>query len=64
MYWLFSQTKIAGRRQTAARLTASWNAPMFVVPSPKKHAVTPPSPRMRLAQAIPTAVGMWPPTIA
>ena len=40
MYQLFSQTKTTGSRHTAARLTASWNAPMFVVPSPKKHSVT------------------------
>ena len=64
MYWLFSQTNTAGSRHTAARLTASWKAPMFVVPSPKKQTVIPPSPRIRLAQAMPTAVGMCPPTMA
>jgi hypothetical protein len=64
MYRLFSQTKTTGSFQTAARFTASWKAPMFVVPSPKKQAVTLPSWRMRLAHAMPTAVGMCPPTIA
>jgi hypothetical protein len=40
MYQLFSQTKTTGSRHTAARLSASWNAPMLVAPSPKKQAVT------------------------
>jgi hypothetical protein len=32
MYQLFSQTKITGSRHTAARLSASWKAPMLVAP--------------------------------
>jgi hypothetical protein len=39
-YRLFSQTKIVGSFQIAARFIASWNAPMFVVPSPKKQSET------------------------
>ena len=46
MYQLFSQTNTTGSRHTAARFTASWNAPMLVVPSPKKHTVTWPLPRI------------------
>ena len=40
IYRLFSHTKITGSFHTAARLSASWNAPMFVVPSPKKQTET------------------------
>ncbi len=40
MYWLFSQTNTTGAFQTAAMFSASWNAPMFVVPSPKKQTAT------------------------
>ncbi len=36
-YRLFSHTNITGSRQIAARLSASWKAPMFTAPSPKKH---------------------------
>src|SRR6266699_1130273 len=34
-----------GSAQTTARFSASWNAPMLVAPSPKKHTVTWPVPR-------------------
>ena len=44
-YLLFSQTKTTGSFQIAARLTASWNAPSLVAPSPKKQATTRSSPR-------------------
>jgi hypothetical protein len=37
--------KITGRRQIEARFIASWNAPMFVAPSPKKQSVTSSVPR-------------------
>ena len=39
-YMLFSQTKITGRSQIAARLTPSWNAPLLTAPSPKKPTLT------------------------
>jgi len=40
MYRLFSQTNTTGNFQIAAKFSASWNAPIFVVPSPKKHTAT------------------------
>ena len=64
MYQLFSHTKTTGSRQTAARFTASWNAPMLVVPSPKKQTVTCPLRRIFAAQASPQAIGRCAPTIA
>ena len=64
MYWLFSQTKITGAFHTAARLSASWKEPMFVVPSPKKQTATCSEPRYCADQAAPTAIGRWAPTIA
>ena len=64
MYWLFSHTKTTGAFQTAAMLSASWNAPMFVVPSPKKQTATWPDPRYWADQAAPSAIGRWAPTIA
>src|SRR5918996_12673 len=64
MYRLFSQTNTTGAFQTAAMLSASWNAPMFVVPSPKKQTDTCPDFRYCADQAAPSAIGMWAPTIA
>ena len=64
MYWLFSHTNTTGRRHTAAALSASWKAPMFVVPSPKKHTATWPLPRSWADQAAPAAMGRWAPTMA
>src|ERR1017187_9433560 len=57
MYQLFSHTNTTGSRHTAARLTASWNAPMLVAPSPKKQTVTCPVRRIMAAQASPQAIG-------
>ena len=39
-YRLFSQTKIAGSFQAVARLSPSWNAPLFDAPSPKNATLT------------------------
>ena len=39
-YPLFSQKKITGRCHTAARFTASWNAPWATAPSPKNATAT------------------------
>ena len=64
MYWLFSHTNRTGSRQTAARFTASWNAPMLVAPSPKKQTVTCPVLRILPAQASPQAIGRCAPTMA
>ena len=64
MYWLFSHTNTTGAFQTAAMLSASWNAPMFVVPSPKKQTATWPDLRYCADQAAPRAIGRWAPTIA
>ena len=45
---MFSQKKITGSRQTAARLSASWNAPWAAAPSPKNATATPSSsPQLR-----------------
>ncbi len=57
MYWLFSHTKITGSFQTTAVLSASWNAPMLVVPSPKKQTATCSVPRYWADQAAPAAIG-------
>ncbi len=64
MYRLFSQTNTTGRFQTAAKLSASWNAPMLVVPSPKKHTVTWSVPRIWADQAVPLAMHRWAPMMA
>ena len=64
MYWLFSQTKTTGAFQTAAMFSASWKAPMFVVPSPKKQTATWPDLRYWADHAAPRAIGRWAPTIA
>ncbi len=64
MYWLFSQTKTTGAFQTAAMFRASWNAPMLVVPSPKKQTATWPDLRYWADQAAPSAIGRCAPTIA
>ena len=64
MYWLFSHTKTTGAFHTAARLSASWNAPMLVVPSPKKQTATWPDFRYCADHAAPSAIGRWAPTIA
>ena len=64
MYWLFSHTNTTGSGQTAAKLTASWNAPMLVVPSPKKQTVTAPFSLIWSAHAMPQAIGRCAPMIA
>src|SRR3972149_5747044 len=61
---LFSHTNTTGNRHAAARLTASWKAPMLVVPSPKKHTDTWPVPLSCAAQAAPAAIGRCAPTMA
>jgi hypothetical protein len=61
---LFSQTNTTGSDHTAAMFSASWNAPMFVVPSPKKHTVTFSLPCTWSAHAIPQAIGRCAPMIA
>ena len=60
---MFSQKKITGSRQTAARLTASWNVPCATAPSPKNATATLPSRRSCAAVAAPTAIGRPAPTI-
>ena len=64
MYRLFSHTNTTGSRQTAARFSASWNAPMLVAPSPKNATATWSVPRSWADQAAPTAIGRCAPTIA
>ena len=46
-----------GSRQTAARLTASWNAPWATAPSPKKATATDPSAPIVGGSAAPAAIG-------
>jgi len=60
---LFSQKKITGSFHIAAKLRASWNAPMFTEPSPKKQTATWSVPRYCALQA-PQAIGKWAPMIA
>ena len=62
-YWLFSQMKTTGSRQMEARLSASWKAPWFEAPSPKKHRQTRFVPRSCWASAMPLAMGMPAPTM-
>jgi hypothetical protein len=57
MYWLFSHTNTTGAFHTAAMLSASWKAPMLVVPSPKKHTATWPLLRYWADHAAPSAIG-------
>src|SRR3954471_13288411 len=64
MYWLFSQTNTTGAFQTAAMFRASWNAPMLVVPSPKKQTLTWPDFRYWADHAAPSAIGRWAPRMA
>ena len=64
MYRLFSHTKIVGSWYTAAKLSASWKAPMFVAPSPKKATATWSVPRSRADHAAPLAMHRWAPTMA
>src|ERR1022692_734486 len=53
-----------GSAHTAARLSASWKAPILVAPSPKNATATWPEPRSRADQAAPAAIGRCAPTIA
>src|SRR5579885_2045731 len=55
--WLFSQTKTVFVCQSCARLSDSWNVPMFVAPSPKKATATRGSSRSLNARPAPTAAG-------
>ena len=64
MYRLFSQTKTTGSLYTAAKFSASWKAPMLVVPSPKKHTATWSVPRYWADQAAPLAMVRWAPMMA
>src|SRR5580700_11084118 len=64
MYRLFSQTKITGSFHTAAKFSASWNAPILVVPSPKKHTETSFAPLYWARQAAPQAIGRCAPMMA
>ena len=64
MYRLFSQTNSTGSAHTEARFSASWNAPMFVAPSPKNATATWPVPRSCADHAAPAAIGRCAPTIA
>src|SRR5580658_8704974 len=64
MYRLFSQMNSTGSFHTAARLSASWNAPMLVAPSPKNATAIWPLPRNLADQAAPAASGRCAPTIA
>src|SRR5712692_6536717 len=64
MYRLFSQMNSTGSAHTAARLSASWKAPMLVAPSPKNATATWLLPRSLADQAAPAAMGRWAPTMA
>src|SRR3974377_1429891 len=54
---LFSQPKITGSFHTAAKLSASWKAPILVVPSPKKQTETSSWPLYCARSAAPQAIG-------
>lgn len=57
MYRLFSHTNTTGSFHTAARFSASWKAPMLVVPSPKKQTAAWQVPRYWADQAALVAIG-------
>ena len=59
---LFSQTRITGSSQSVARLIDSLKWPACTAPSPKKTTATWSPPRIRAASALPSAIGMLPPT--
>src|SRR5579885_2580920 len=61
---LFSQKKSVFVFQSWARLSDSWNAPVFVAPSPKKATATRGSSRSLNASPAPTIAGRPPPTTA
>ena len=62
-YWLFSQTNTTGKACTEAKLRASWNGPLLMPPSPKKHTATCPEPRRRADSPAPAAMPNPPPTM-
>ena len=62
--WLFSQTKTVFVFQSCARLSDSWNVPMFVVPSPKNASATRGSSRSLNASPAPVTAGKPPPMTA
>src|SRR3546814_20363376 len=62
-YWLFWQRKTTGSFQTDAMLSASWNAPILLAPSPKLATATRFSPLICAAIARPLSIGMPDPTI-
>ena len=64
MYRLFSQTNTTGSFQITAKLSASWKAPMLVVPSPKKHTAACSVPRYCALHAAPLAMVRCAPMIA
>ena len=55
---------MTGSFQIAAKFNASWNAPILVVPSPKKHTVTSSWPLYWARSAAPQAIGRCAPMIA
>ena len=57
---MFSQTKTTGSFHTTEKLSASWKAPMFAVPSPKKHTATCSVPRYCALQAAPASSSLPP----
>jgi hypothetical protein len=57
-YSLFSHTNTTGRCSAHAMLAASWKAPMFVDPSPKKATAMLPSSRYLLANPAPTRAAL------
>ena len=59
---LFSQTKITGSSHSAARLIDSLKIPAWTAPSPKNTTATWSPSRSRAASALPSAIGMLPPT--
>ena len=59
-----SSTKSAGTFQSCARLSDSWNVPVFVAPSPKNATPTRGCLRNLNASAAPVIAGKPPPTTA
>ena len=62
--WLFSQTKMSGRRRSDARLSASRSTPWLTAPSPKNVTATRSCPARRCDQAAPAAIAAEAPTMA
>src|SRR5207244_682733 len=62
MYWLYAHTKTTGSCRAPARVSPSWNAPMWVAPARQTQPATCPDLRTWADPAGPGALGTCAPT--